>query len=220
MIDHLLKIKDWILDSLFPIPAVPTNIRFNETLFCSRCRARLPENRKICHKDSKYLLAAATGYDDDRVRKIIWGLKYRNRSGFAVILGKIICEYIRRGKFQFNDFLIVPVPLSKERLLSRGFNQSELIASFVSKELNLPMEASALVRVKNCRPQAEMNEWSDRFENIRNSFSVPNNKIISGKDIILVDDVFTSGATLGEAVQTLKRYGAKKIIGLVVAKAG
>jgi len=110
------------------------------------------------------------------------------------------------------------MPLHKNREEKRGFNQSELLSEEISKILTLPIINGAILRIKETKPQAELRGWEQRKVNMEKSFSVSNPEKIAGKNIILVDDVCTSGATANEAVKTLKENGAKKIIVLVVAK--
>ncbi len=215
-----IKIKNFLLDCVFPLPVIPEKFPVNKTLFCGVCRARLPENKKTCHKSAQYLLGAAVGYDNALARQLIWKLKYRGRAGLAKPLADILIRYAENLELDLGKFIAVPMPLSKERLRARGFNQSELIARIFSEQIKLPVCSSALARIKNTKPQAEMPDWDLRGDNIAGAFAIADSAPIAGKNIILIDDVSTSGSTLAEAAKVLKKAGAKKIIGLVVAKAG
>ena len=113
----------------------------------------------------------------------------------------------------------MPIPLHKNRERERGFNQSEAIAKIIASELNLQLKKDLLVRAKETKIQAELKDWNQRKNNLAGAFQIPQPEGIKGKNIILVDDVYTSGATINEAVKTLKENGAKKIIALVIAKA-
>lgn len=214
------KIKKLILDLLFPAPTIPEDLRINETLFCAICKARLPENKKVCHKNAPLVLGAATNYAHDEIRKAIWRLKYRNKTGFAHLLAGIMAIYCKRLGLKLENYHIVPIPLSQKRHRERGFNQSELIANSLAQKISLPILTSGLSRVLHASPQAEQTDWLDRKKNIAGAFESGNVSLIAGKNIILVDDVSTSGATLQEAAKALKAAGAKKILGLVAAKAG
>lgn len=213
-------IKNWVLDVLFPTPDLPQNLKLNQTLFCPVCRARLARNVKICHKNSQYKLGAAVSYNDEAVRKMIWQLKYRGRTGNAAVLGKILNTYFENLNLKIKNYVIVPVPLSKTRLRKRGYNQAMLIAKILSESLKFPVVENSLIRVKDTPPQAEVKDWYVRKENIQNCFGVADPALVKNKNIILVDDVFTSGATLNEIARVLKNAGARKILGLVIAKAG
>lgn len=208
------------MDILFPTPDLPQNLKLNQTLFCPVCRARLARNVKICHKNSQYKLGAAISYNDETVRRLIWQLKYRGRTGNAAMLAKLLLRYLETCNLKLETFSIVPVPLSKTRLRKRGYNQSLLLAKILSENLKLPVVENALIRAKDTPPQAEVKDWEARKTNIQNCFGIADSELIKNKNIILVDDVFTSGATLNEAAKTLKSSGAKMILGLVIAKAG
>ena len=197
-----------------------TSIPINNTLTCPICRARLADNKKICHLNSSFRLAAASSYDNDIVKGLIWQLKYQRQTAASSPLAQILLEHLRTLDFNLVSYEIMPVPLHQNRERKRGFNQSELIAASLSKKINLPINAGALKRVKDTPPQAETKDFEEREKNMANSFLVIKPEFIKSRKIILVDDVFTSGATLTAAVLALKAAGAGRVIGLVVAKAG
>ena len=114
--------------------------------------------------------------------------------------------------------IVSPIPLHPGRERERGFNQSDLLAEIFSKHFGLA-KINLLERKINNQPQAKSKNYQERQENMKNCFSLVRGGSVKNKNIILVDDVFTSGATLREAARTLKKAGAGKIIGLVVAKA-
>ena len=116
------------------------------------------------------------------------------------------------------NYLIIPIPLHKDRERQRGFNQAELIGKIIGEILNLPAEKNILARHKKTESQAKMKNWEKRSENLADAFSLRSSEAIKNKNIILVDDVHTSGATISEAAKILKANGAKKIIALVIAK--
>ncbi len=212
-------------------------IKFNNTLFCPVCRARLADGKKICHYDTLYLLAAAGNYDDVILRNLIHYFKYKSFKNLAPVLGEIILKYFKTcrlwpasaakrgerasplaGNLKLETYLIVPIPLHSRRERERGFNQAKLIAKIIACHLNL-LFVNGLERIKNNKPQANLKDNEARIKNMTNCFKIKNPELIKGKNIILVDDVFTSGATINEAVKILKENGAKKIIALVIAKA-
>lgn len=207
------------MDILFPVLGLPQNIKLNQTLFCAVCRARLPNNAKICHRNSQYKLGAAANYDHEFIKKSIWQLKYRGKAGNAILLADLLSQYFLALNISLKNCVVVPIPLHLRRFRRRGFNQSELLAKYFAEKLNLPVEKSSLARVKDTPPQAETEDWGKREENIAGCFQVLNSNL-KNKNVILIDDVYTSGSTLSEAAKVLKSNGAKQIIGLVVAKAG
>ena len=198
------------------------SIKLNATLFCGVCRARLPENKKICHPKARYLLAAASNYDDPVLQNLIHYFKYRSFQSVAPILGEILIEYLEEiilhSEFEILNYVVIPIPLHSARERRRGFNQAQLLSEIIAHQWNLKME-NVLKRTKNNKPQVGLRGNDERRKNMENCFAILNPLAISNKNIILVDDVITSGATLNEAARILKENGARKILALVVAKA-
>ncbi|MDD5547553.1 MAG: ComF family protein [Candidatus Pacebacteria bacterium] len=232
------KIKNLILDILFPPLCLNCrmhmkknevetgicqeclkNIVLNTAVFCPVCKARLPEGIKICHKDSKYLLAAATNYNNDAIKNLIWYFKYKQWPKLSDILGNFLTSYINFLSLNLADYIIVPIPLHKNKLRQRGFNQSEILGKIVAENTGIIMEAKCLKRIKNTATQAELKNHDLRIKNVANCFAVENPELVRNKNILLIDDVFTSGSTINEAIDVLRAHGAKKIIALVAAKA-
>lgn len=195
-------------------------IILNTSIFCPICKARLPDGRKTCHKDSSFLLAAAGNYENDAIRNLIWHFKYQKWQKLSVVLGKFLTEYLKTINYNLNNYIIAPIPLYKSRLRERGFNQAELLAKIVAENLGLELTNNCFKRIKDTKIQAELKDSEERKLNVKNCFAVEKPELIKSKNIILVDDVFTSGATMNEAVEVLKSAGAKRIIALVAAKAG
>ena len=232
----LLKIKWLILDILFPPICLNckktlegsekdtgicalclSKIIIHTTLFCPTCRARLPENKKVCHLDSSYLLAATTNYQDE-VKNLIHQLKYQSWTRLEKPIRCLVETYLKNLASQFKNYLVVPIPLHKTRQRERGFNQAELIGKIISENLNLPLEKNILTRTKETKSQTDFKDWEQRKNNLVGAFRVIRPEAVAGKNIILVDDVYTSGATINEAIKILRLSDAKKIIAFVLAK--
>lgn len=196
-----------------------SGIPINSALFCGKCRARLPLGKRTCHKDFPYVLGAATDYGNATVKNLIHQLKFNYIRGSARPLGKLLAKYASSLPIKLENFVVVPVPLSAKRFRERGFNQSELIAKIFSEKLGLSLETKALLRPKYAKPQSEARGSAERKENVRGCFSVSRGELIRGKDIILIDDVTTSGATFLEAATTLKHGGARRLLALAIARA-
>jgi len=119
---------------------------------------------------------------------------------------------------EFSDFTLLPVPLAERREKWRGFNQAEEIARHLASFFNLPLSNDVLFRTKETQPQTKM-ESEERKTNVAEAFTCADGGKIHGKNFLLVDDVYTTGSTMKEAASTLKRKGARRIIGIVVARA-
>ncbi|MCI0542404.1 hypothetical protein L0Y69_01445 [bacterium] len=117
------------------------------------------------------------------------------------------------------QFLLVPIPLSKERLQKRGFNQSELIAKYLTRLAPEIFEnrSDILARIKNTEHQTLLKNREERLKNLKGSFVVKNPDAIRGKIITLIDDVATTGTTLIEARRALLAAGARRVYGATVA---
>jgi ComF family protein len=155
---------------------------------------------------------------EDPLRRVVHSFKY----GRKVSLGKPLGRLMARGCEEFvNECrvdLIIPVPLHSKRLRWRGFNQSALLARQVSRAYGLPMEPFVLMRDKETLPQTQLSE-EERRKNVRGAFSVRAAGALKGKTLLLVDDVYTSGATLNECSRVLMRAGADKVYILTLARA-
>lgn len=214
------KLKNFLLELIFPkIDTAPVEIF--TSMFCAVCRARLATNKKICHKNSLYKLSAATAYDGI-TKDLIWRLKYQKKRAAIEPLKEILYRYLENLRTipGLNDYLVIPIPLFPDKERERGFNQSQLIAEAVAEYLHLKTLTDVLIKTKDTPAQAQVDDWAKRKTNVQNSFAVTKPEIIKGQKVIIVDDVWTSGATMNEAARILKNAGAKNLIGFVIAKAG
>jgi ComF family protein len=156
--------------------------------------------------------------DRQPLRTVVQRFKY----GRKVSLGKPLGQLMARGCEEFLDGcparLIVPVPLHPKRLRWRGFNQSVLLAREVSRAYFTAMDPFVLVRRRETPPQTSLTEV-ERRRNVRGAFAVNPDKSITNQSILLVDDVYTSGATVNECSRVLRRAGAKEVYVLTLARA-
>jgi ComF family protein len=114
--------------------------------------------------------------------------------------------------------MVIPVSLHWLRLIQRGYNQALILARPLSRELKIPIRAGALIRGRNTPPQVGLSR-NQRRENLKKVFRVNNPKLVKGKNILLVDDVITTGATVDEAAKVLRKAGAEKVSVLAFARA-
>lgn len=173
---------------------------------CGECRTDPPPWDRL-HFHSIY---AGT------LRDIILGYKFNNGLGRAKLLADMACNAHERNDGMTPD-LIIPVPLHRKRLLWRGYNQSTELCRVLARRLERPVVSDALVRIRHTPPQTTLG-MAERQENIRAAFEADPD-IIKGKSVLLVDDVYTTGATLRECARTLRRAGAAEVEVLVLARA-
>ena len=153
-----------------------------------------------------------------RIRQMIIRLKFRDRVQYAPQIAWIMAGDIREA-FPYADFdIVTAVPLHKKDKAQRGYNQSELLAKAVARELSLPY-LETLVKVKRTKKQHTLN-YSQRKENIRGAFKSLDNSRIAGRSILLIDDITTSGATLSACCKALKRAKPRMICCATIADAG
>jgi len=149
------------------------------------------------------------------VREAIHQFKYKNLRTLAKPLAEILQEYLTRYPLPVQ--ILVPVPLHAKRLKERGYNQSELLAHEIGKLIPIPVIADCLVRTKYLLPQARTASVEERRQNVKGAFSLQDSRL-SGKQVLLIDDVATSGSTLESCASVIKYSGAASVWGLVLAR--
>lgn len=191
--------------------------------------------RIFASPDTRARIAAATPnpqpfissvfhYGEPAVRKAIRILKQRPSPELIRIFGAILADHLveelaERYLFEyFRAPLIIPIPVSKQRLRDRGFNQSVALASaMVTGKTDWRLRTNLLIKTKETKKQALIKDRTKRLQNIVGCFSVRNKPEIAGQNIVLVDDVTTTGATLLEARELLLHSGAKSVIAITIA---
>lgn len=209
----------------FPLcPSCDGSFARNNSFFCPVCKNRIPyHGENACHKGAGYAFGAAADFNDPTVRRIIHSLKYEDRQYAAIPMGIIIAEYAF-ATASFNPHAadaVIPVPIHRKKLAERGYNQSFLIARSFAKKAGIPPEKvlrGAVIKSRETKSQTLCATVKERRENVRESFSVASPEKIRDKNIIIIDDVYTTGATVEELVKTLKRCGAKTVLALTFAK--
>lgn len=247
---HLVfkKINNLILDILFPIVCLSCG-RGNEWLcpdcfekikllprqVCPYCEKNETDSGRVCFfcrekflskNDAPPLnaLVVASSYKDGLISRMVHLYKYNFAHELSWPLGNIMVKILLRNNVLIPD-LIIPVPLHARRHRWRGFNQSEILADFIGKNLapglDIPVFSDVLERTRHVKPQMKIKSYRKRQENVKKVFAI-NKKtvgsILFGKRILLVDDITTTGSTLTECARVLKMNGAKSVIGAVIAR--
>jgi ComF family protein len=152
---------------------------------------------------------------DGAIRQAIHELKYRNLRAIAVLLAQLLNDYLTISPVPGEA--LVPVPLHHKRLRERGYNQSRLLAQELSKLTSLPVVDDCLIRKRYALPQARTQTVDERRSNVADAFSCRDGRL-RDKQVLLIDDVSTSGATLDACARALKEAGAASVWGLVLAR--
>ena len=218
-----MNFLDTILNVIFPVNCISCGKEGSD--LCINCLLDSPP----AERESANWIFPLFDYRHISIKKSIWLLKYKNKRKLAGIFAEIMYEKIIEELSElsvmknFREPILIPIPLSQKRYRERGYNQAELICQELIKINNLrhgvdmKLENNILIKIKETEHQANIKNRKDRLKNLSDSFSVKNSELIKGKNIILIDDVTTTGATLNEAKKILKQFGAKKIIAFTVA---
>lgn len=235
----LTSIKNFLIKLLFPQFCLNCNregdvicedclslIEILEYQFCPFCRTPTRTLTGICpsHR-SKALngLFAAVSYQNSLIRLLIKNFKYEP---FLKSLAKpltylIISHFILLGKEKIfhnsENLILAPIPLSNSRKRWRGFNQAEEIAKILSIYFKIPLQLNNLIKIKKTQPQTELKQ-KQRQENTKGIFKLQIPEIFKEKIVFLIDDVFTTGATIREAAEIIKQAGARQVWGIVIAR--
>ncbi|MDP9249367.1 MAG: ComF family protein [bacterium] len=195
------------------------------TALCPECVAAWPG----AERESAKWIFPVYDYRHPLVKKALWLFKYKGKRGLAPTFAEIIYEMMLEeiselGVMEnFREPMLVPIPLSPKRLRERGYNQAELMCvelikiNALRRDTNISFAKNILTKTKDTEHQAHIRDRRQRIENMRDTFSVPNPNLVAGQNIILVDDILTTGATLSEARRVLRDAGARKIIAFTVA---
>ncbi len=179
--------------------------------------AHSPEHRCLeCRQDTPLFdQALSVGYFEGPLREAIHQFKYRPCRS----LGKPIADWMVGHLLPIQSVdLVLPVPLHRSRLRERGFNQAVLLAARLAEHFSLALCYDNLVRIRPTRPQVELT-GEERKKNVSGAFGLIRPADIAEKSVLLVDDVFTTGATMNECASILKRAGAARVQALTAARA-
>ncbi len=209
-----------LLDIIFPPKCIVC--KKNGSYLCSRCLSLCKEAERECPK----WVYPIFDYRNPAIKKAIWLIKYKGRKKlvevFAEILYGGIIEELSELKLMenFTEPLLIPIPISRKRQKERGFNQTEILCREIlriDRNGYLFFENNILVKTKETEHQARIKNKNERLKNLLGTFEVRNESLIQNRNIILIDDVTTTGATLSEARKTLRSAGANKIIAFTIA---
>ncbi len=204
----------------------------NFSSICYLCKKK--SNNFLIHKEcfSKYFkkenisfyldqIIIFSHYKNFVIKKMIEDFKFYHKKDiwedFSIILSKKFLENFENN-FPKNNFLITYPPMNFLKFLKRGYNPSKILAEKISKNLDIKLEKNIIKKIKNTKEQKNLSRQK-RLSNLKNSFKINKNKVdkIKNKNIILVDDIISTWATLNEIAKILKKNQAKKIIWLVIA---
>ncbi|MGV8145786.1 MAG: ComF family protein [Alkaliphilus sp.] len=193
-------------------------IDFNICEYCnSKIKFEITSNNLYLdneHLSDSIRVFAITEYNST-IKKLIYKFKYNSQTYLAREMANIMARFLEDESLLFDA--IVPVPLFDAKKRKRGFNQSELLSKYVSEDIKIDYLNNAIVRTKNTAIMHNLTK-RERRENVRGAFSVIDSLPLLNKHILLIDDIYTTGATIKECSKIILDAGAKKVTAMTFAR--
>jgi len=225
-----------LLDLIFP-PCCAICKKKGQKMICDDCLRKVifikPPICRVCGKPrDKYFagdlcedcskegmpfeIASSVVLYDGVIKEAIHKFKFEGKKVLSSFLGGFLVDHLKHGYIPVKKIdAIIPLPLSRKRFRQRGYNQSELLANEISGYYSINVDSSSLKKVKDITPQFELSR-EKRMSNVKGAFS---SSPLPGKNVLLIDDIYTTGATVREASMALKASGAKSVYVLTLARA-
>lgn len=206
-----MKYVSWILDLLFPPKCVLCQklLEKDQMDLCRECRTNGPEHPLPPGKRQFLKSWTALWYYEDAVRESILRYKFYGAKHYCIAYGRLLAMKIQRDMPDEFDVLTW-VPVSRSRKCHRGYDQVELLAREVGRELELK-PVGFLKKIRNNKPQSSMDNEAKRRANVLGAYEVTNQEQLLGKRVLILDDVITTGATVGECARMLLTAGAAEV---------
>lgn len=209
-------------------PECFSKINFVGKPYCYRCGHQFenisdynPDKRYICgqcakEKKQHFVMQRSAFIYDDNSKQLVIDFKFHDKTSSAEVLANMLFV---AGKdiWPENPDYLIPVPLHRDRLRARRYNQSALLCKYLSKKTLIPCDYFSLTRDINTVPQVSLT-GTKRMNNLKKAFGLKNPEKFIGKNIVLVDDVKTTGSTLKECAKVLQKAGVKNIYTLTLAQ--
>lgn len=212
---------NYLFDFFLPrfCPGCKKKLTVEDKPVCSECvTSILLTNEKLLEREFSRKFSSTKVIKDfyskfvfennKELQHIIHSLKYDKKFRVGIYLGELLAESLKQRDWQID--LIIPVPIHHLKKAERGYNQSDFIAKGLSKALKVPGSANTVKRIRYTETQTDLN-LNERAKNVEKAFKLTKPKAINGKNILLVDDVITTGATILECAKVLVNSGAKTV---------
>lgn len=187
---------------------------------CKKCgKPILNEEKEICDDCERYEHFFEQGKSiwihKGVVRRSLYQFKYHNRRIYGKTYGKELFRLYGQKIKDWGIDVIIPVPLHKKRRRKRGYNQSEIIAHILGKLAHIPVDTKSVRRVRHTKPQKELNH-KERRQNVKHAFAV-NKQWKVPQNVLIVDDIYTTGNTVDEIAKLIKEKGVQKVFFLTIS---
>lgn len=194
--------------------------------FCVKCGRQLPGDPNIeiscndCKKDAPcFDRAFSVFYYNGILKELVHNFKYKKMTSLGQEFAQLTVDFMKDHDIAKDSDLVLSIPMHPARLFKREINPSHILAKTIAKKLCLDYSASLLKKIKNTAPQSRLSR-SERIENLKGSFSLKRNagSYIKNRDILLVDDLFTTGSTVNECARLLKEASAGHVEVITLAR--
>lgn len=191
-----------------------TKLRYISPPKCMKCGKQLySESEEYCmdckKKSHEFTQGVGVFSYDKNIKGAMYRFKYSNKREYAQFFGNILAARYGYLMRRWNVEVIIPIPLYRTKYLKRGYNQAELIAKELSKQMKIPVDSKLLIRCRKTRAMKELND-EERLKNLQNAFKL-SKSIVKYKRVLLVDDIYTTGATMDACAGILKEGGVKDV---------
>lgn len=218
----IVKFIKYLLDCILSIiycheyKCVVCGEYIEETNICAECRKKIKycKEATTIYKDNNKLICYSVSYYSNVMTKLILRLKYKSDFTCADIIGSFMINFIRENNIKFE--VVTFVPMTRKAIRKRGYNQSRLLAKIISKKFNIEL-IDCLKKIRETKDQIGLDSDS-RWINISSSFKIKNQSKVLNKNILIVDDVITTGATSYSCAKEILNNGAKEVNILTAAK--
>lgn len=214
-----IKILEQIIDAIFP-PVCAICEELNKEYLCEECKSKLNKISKITvdrHRNKNFTNHIYMFKYNELIREKLIEYKFNNKPYYYKTFAKILINNKKMYDILKTYDIIIPVPLNNIRKKQRGYNQTALIAKELAKNFVNMKYMDILIKTKNTTPQSTLNK-QQRQENLKNVYKLRENTCINNKNILLFDDIYTTGTTANECTKILKTLGKNKISVLSIAK--
>lgn len=220
---------DFVLNFLFP-PVCGICGKLDKNWICTKCKKRIEKYERFeVVKTPKRIGEFFRFLEDDiyfdellycfeyknLIRKLILKYKFYDYGYLSNLFANVILNNKKINEIIKSYDIMISVPMSKNKKRIRGYNQTELIVKHFEEYIQI--NSTCLIKVKNTKTQSTL-VATERVENIKNAFKIIDNNIVENKNVILFDDIITTGVTVNEISKILKKAGAKKVLVLIIAK--
>ncbi|PXV90172.1 ComF family protein [Lachnotalea glycerini] len=223
----LKKFTEEVINIIFPLtcPVCQEVLKVNYIQICDTCKKSLPyigepmckkcgkplmlEEQEYCYDCSKkehlFNKGIALWVYDDRIKGSLYRFKYNNKREYAKVYANEIMHKYGEKIMSWNVDAIIPVPLHKSKLRSRGYNQAEILAKELSTYIGAPVYTNCVKRIRKTLPQKGLNN-KQRINNLKNAFKIVNFDVKLNK-VLLIDDIYTTGVTMDGVAEVLRETG-------------